>query len=124
MDMTGGIPGCRGKLVRTGEIMDPKLELRREVAIEIRQLAEEFERGDEAAFRRTRIVCWAVTAAVTVAVLLLLLAGADWRYLGAFWIAILGLTWVGYWASSRRQRQQTGLLRDLADRWMGGTPAA
>jgi Flp pilus assembly protein TadB len=104
--------------------MDPKIEARREVALEIQKLAEEFERSDEAAFRRTRIVCWVVVAAVTAIVLLLLVVGADWRYLGAFWIVIVGLTWAGYWISSRRQRQQTGILRDLANRWIGGTPAA
>ena len=104
--------------------MDPGMEARREVALEIQKLADEFDRSDEAAFRRTRIAGWAVTAVATVVVLLLLVVGADWRYLGAFWIVIVGLTWAGYWISSRRQRQQTGLLRDLANRWMDGTPAA
>lgn len=104
--------------------MDPKTEARREVALEIQKLAETFEMSDEAAFRRTRIACWVVVAIVTVVVLILLVVGADWRYLGAVWIVIVGLTWAGYWISSRRQRQQTSRLRDLASRWMGGTPPA
>jgi hypothetical protein len=101
--------------------MDSRREARREVALEIQKLAEEFERSDELAFRRSRMACWVVVAVVTVIVLFLLVIGADWRYLGAFWIVIVGLTWAGYWISARRQRQQTSLLRNLADRWMGGS---
>jgi hypothetical protein len=36
--------------------MDPIADARREVGLEIEQLAEGFERSDEAAFRRTRSV--------------------------------------------------------------------
>jgi hypothetical protein len=103
--------------------MDSRADARREVGLEIAQLAEEFERSDEAAFRRTRIAGWVATAAVTVIVLVLLLAGGDGRYLGAFWVALVGLTWAGYALSSRRQRQQTGRLRALATRWLDGDPS-
>jgi hypothetical protein len=65
-------------------------------------------------------VCWVVTAAVTAVVLVLLVAGGDWRYLGAFWVVIVGVCWLGYGLSSRRQRQQTARLRALATRWSGG----
>jgi hypothetical protein len=92
--------------------------------LEIQKLAEEFERSDEAAFRRTRIVCWVVVAVVTVILLVLLIGGGDWRYLMAFWVAMVGLTWAGYGLSSRRQRQQTGRLRALATRWLTGEPPA
>jgi Flp pilus assembly protein TadB len=104
--------------------MDPVAAARQEVALEIQKLAEEFERSDEAAFRRTRIVCWAVVAAVTVIVLILLIVGGDWRYLGFFWLVIVGLTWAGYALSSHRQRQQTGRLRSLATRWLVEEPPA
>jgi threonine/homoserine efflux transporter RhtA len=104
--------------------MDLRSEAHREVALDIRKLAEEFERSDELAFQRSRMVCWVVVAVLTVAVLFLLLVGADWRYLGAFWIVIVGLSWSAYWISARRQRQQTSLLRNLADRWMHDRPAA
>ena len=92
--------------------MDPLASARREVALEIQKLAEDFERSDDAALRRTRIVCWVVAAVVTVVVLILLLAGGD------------GLTWAGYALSSRRQRQQTGRLRALATRWLDAGPPA
>ena len=49
-----------------GDRMDPVAAARREVALDIQRLAEEFERSDEAAFYRTRLVCWAVTALVTI----------------------------------------------------------
>ncbi|UEM19806.1 hypothetical protein JL100_022370 [Skermanella mucosa] len=104
--------------------MDSRSEAHREVALEIQKLAEEFERSDELAFRRSRMVCWVVVAAATLIVLFLLVVGADWRYLGAFWIVVVGLTWGAYWVSARRQRQQTSLLRNLADRWMSGSPTA
>jgi hypothetical protein len=104
--------------------MDPLAGARREVALEIQKLAEDFERSDEAALRRTRIVCWVVVAAVTAIVLILLLAGGDGRYLGLSWAAVVGLTWAGYALSSRRQRQQTGRLRALATRWLSREPPA
>ena len=44
--------------------MDPVAAARREVALDIQRLAEEFERSDEAALYRTRLVCWVVTALV------------------------------------------------------------
>jgi len=104
--------------------MDLRSEAQREVALEIQKLAEEFERSDELAFRRSRMMCWVIVAALTAVVLFLLVVGADWRYLGAFWIVIVGLTWSAYWISARRQRQQTSLLRNLADRWMHDGPTA
>jgi hypothetical protein len=52
--------------------MDPIADARREVALEIQKLAEDFERDDEAAFRRTRIACWVVVAVVTIIILGLL----------------------------------------------------
>jgi threonine/homoserine efflux transporter RhtA len=102
--------------------MDPRPDARPEVASELRALADEFARSDEAAFRRSRILCWIVTAVVTLVILLLLISGADWRYLGAFWIVAVGVTWVGYGLSGRRQRQQTERLRALANRWLTGEP--
>jgi hypothetical protein len=104
--------------------MDPLAGARREVALEIQKLAEDFERSDEAALRRTRIVCWVVVAVVTAIVLILLLVGGDGRYLGLSWAAVVGLTWAGYALSSRRQRQQTGRLRALATRWLNAGPPA
>jgi Flp pilus assembly protein TadB len=102
--------------------MDPIADARREVALEIQKLAEDFERDDEAAFRRTRIACWVVVAVVTIIILGLLVLGGDARYLGVFWLIIVGLTWAGYALSSRRQRQQTGRLRALATRWLSADP--
>ncbi|HYD32261.1 MAG TPA: hypothetical protein VEB64_15570 [Azospirillaceae bacterium] len=102
--------------------MDPQAEARREVGLEIEQLAEEFEKSDEAAFLRTRVACWGVVAVVTVVIAVLLVGGGDWRYLVAIWVAIIGLTWAGYGLSSRRQRQQTARLRALAVRWLSGEP--
>ena len=90
--------------------------------MELQQLADEFERSDAAAFRRTRIVCWVIAAIVTAVILILLIGGADWRYLAAFWVVAVGLTWAGYGLSSRRQRQQTGRLRALATRWVTEEP--
>ena len=104
--------------------MDPRADARREAGLEIEKLAEEFERSDEAAFRRTRIVCWVVVAVVTAVMLVLLNSGGDWRYLAAFWAAVVGLTWAAYALSSRRQRQQTARLRALATRWLSGEPPA
>src|SRR3954447_10452302 len=76
--------------------MDAVAAARREVALDIQRLAEEFERSDAAAFRRTRLACWVVTGLVTVLALILLVMGGDRRYLGFFWVAIVGLTWAGY----------------------------
>jgi hypothetical protein len=104
--------------------MDPMDDARREAALEIQQLAEEFERDDEAAFRRARIVCWSVVAIITVLILGLLGLGGNVISLGILWLVIVGLTWAGYFQSSRRQRQQTGRLRALADRWRSAAPAA
>jgi undecaprenyl pyrophosphate phosphatase UppP len=98
--------------------MEPIADARRELALEIHKLAEDFERDDEAAFRRTRIACWIVVAIVTIMTLGLLVIGGDARYLGVFWLIIVGLIWAGYALSSRRQRQQTGRLRALATRWL------
>ena len=102
--------------------MDSVAEARRKAGLEIQTLAEDFERSDEAAFRRTRIACWVVVAVVTLVLLVLLVAGGDWRYLGAFWLFVVGFTWAGYWISSRRQREQTSRLRALAVRWLSDEP--
>jgi drug/metabolite transporter (DMT)-like permease len=61
-------------------------------------------------------------AVVTIIILGLLVIGGDARYLGVFWLIIVGLTWAGYALSSRRQRQQTGRLRALATRWLSADP--
>ena len=102
--------------------MEPIADARREAALEIQKLAEDFERDDDAAFRRIRIACWVVVAIVTIMILGLLVLGGDARYLGVFWLIIVGLTWTGYALSSRRQRQQTGRLRALASRWLSAEP--
>jgi threonine/homoserine efflux transporter RhtA len=102
--------------------MEPIADARREAALEIQKLAEDFERDDEAAFRRTRISCWIIVAIFTIIILGLLTLGGDARYLGVFWLIIVGLTWAGYALSRRRQRQQTGRLRALAARWLSAGP--
>jgi Flp pilus assembly protein TadB len=102
--------------------MDPIADARQEAALEIQKLAEDFEKEDEAAFRRTRIACWVAVAVVTIVILGLLVIGGDALYLGVFWLIIAGLTWAGYALSSRRQRQQTGRLRALATRWLSTGP--
>jgi Flp pilus assembly protein TadB len=104
--------------------MDPRADARREVALEIQKLAEDFERDDEAAFRRTRIACWSGVAIVTIIILGLLALGGDARYLGIFWLIIVGLIWAGYALSSHRQRQQTNRLRALANRWLSAGATA
>jgi len=101
--------------------MEPIADARREVALEIQKLAEEFEKDDEAAFRRTRIACWVGVAVVTLVILVVLTLGGDARYLAVFWLIIVGLIWAGYALSSRRQRQQTSRLKALAARWLGGS---
>jgi Flp pilus assembly protein TadB len=100
--------------------MEPTTDGRQEAALEIQKLAEDFEKEDEAALRRTR--SWVITAIVTLIILGLLALGADARYLGVFWLIIVGLMWAGYALSSRRQRQQTGRLRALAARWLSAGP--
>jgi Flp pilus assembly protein TadB len=102
--------------------MEPTTDGRQEAALEIQKLAEDFEKEDEAAFRRTRIACWVVAAIVTIMILGLLVLGGDARYLGVFWLIIVGLVWAGYALSSRRQRQQTSRLRALAARWLSEGP--
>jgi hypothetical protein len=102
--------------------MDPTADARREAALEIQKLAEDFEKEDEAAFRRTRITCWVVAAIVTIIILGMMVLGGDARYLGVFWLIIVGLIWAGYALSSRRQRQQTDRLRALATRWLSADP--
>ena len=102
--------------------MEPTADGRQEAALEIQKLAEDFEKEDEAAFRRTRIACWVVAAIVTLIVLGVIVLGGDARYLGIFWLIIVGLIWAGYALSSRRQRQQTGRLRALATRWLSTGP--
>ena len=102
--------------------MDPTTEARRSAAVELQALAQEFEQSDSAALRRTRILCWLATVVVTIVILIVLISGADWRYLGAFWVVIVGLVWIAYGLSSRRQREQTARLRALASRWLGEMP--
>ncbi|HYG91130.1 MAG TPA: hypothetical protein VD978_33305 [Azospirillum sp.] len=102
--------------------MDSMTNARREAGLELQKLVQEFEQSDQAAFRRSRILCWIVLAVVTVVVLVLLLAGGDWRYLAAFWAIIVSLTAAGYWLSTRRQREQTDRLRALAIRWLADKP--
>ena len=104
--------------------MDPLTAARREVALEVESLAREFEASDNAAFRRSRLICWIVTAAVTALALILLLFGGDGRYLTVFWLVVVGLVWAGHLLSSHRQRQQTARLRGLATRWLAATPPA
>jgi hypothetical protein len=58
--------------------MDPKSDARRQAASELQQLAQDFERSDEAALYRTRIVCWGMTGVAAIIILILLIAGADW----------------------------------------------
>jgi len=101
--------------------MNQGADPRRSAALELEKLVAEFERSDEAAFRRSRILSWIVTSAVTIILIVLLAAGADWRYLGAFWLAILALTWGAYGLSIRRQRQQLERLRALTTSWLVGT---
>jgi Flp pilus assembly protein TadB len=103
--------------------MEPTADARREVALEIQKLAEEFEKDDEAAFRRNRIACWVGVAVVTLVILVVVTLGGDARYLAVFWLIIVGLIWAGYALSSRRQRQQTSRLKALASRWLSGGPA-
>jgi hypothetical protein len=105
-----------------GEDMDPVIVARREIGLEIQQLSDEFEKSDQAAFSRMRIFCYGVTALVTIAALVLLIIGGDWRYLLAFWAILMGITWIWYWASVRRQRRQTERLKALAMRWRDGMP--
>jgi Flp pilus assembly protein TadB len=100
--------------------MDPRSDGRRQAASELQQLAQDFERSDEAALYRTRIVCCGVTAVAAIIILILLIAGAHWRYVAVVWVAIVGITWAGYWLSSRRQREQTERLKDLANHWLSG----
>lgn len=99
-------------------------DARREAALEIQKLAEEFEQDDESAFRRSRIASWITVVLVTILILGMLAIGGDWRFLGVLWIVIVGLSWAGYFLSSRRQRQQTGRLRELANRWLSTDPGA
>ena len=104
------------------DALNPAAEARRQAGLEIQALAEDFEQSDEAAFLRMRIIAWVVAGVVTLVLLVLLTAGADWRYLLGFWVVIVGFTGIGYAASVRRQRQQTARLRTLANRWLtGGT---
>jgi predicted cobalt transporter CbtA len=101
-----------------GKHMDPLTAARREVALEVESLAQEFEASDNAAFQRSRMIAWIVTAAATAVALILLMFGADGRYLTAFWLIFVGLVWAGHFLSTRRQRQQTAKLRALANRWL------
>ncbi|OYD83139.1 hypothetical protein [Azospirillum brasilense] len=104
------------------DALNPAAEARRQAGLEIQALAEDFEQSDEAAFLRMRIIGGVAAGVVTLVLLVLLTAGADWRYLFGFWVVIVGFTWIGYAVSVYRQRQQTARLRALATRWLtGGT---
>jgi hypothetical protein len=105
-----------------GNRMDPLTTARREVALEVEKLAEEFEASDNASFYRSRMIAWIVTAAVTALALILLVIGADGRYLAGFWVILVGLVWAGHFLSTRRQQQQTAKLRALATRWLANPP--
>jgi fatty acid desaturase len=98
--------------------MESAAEARRAVALEVAKLAQDFEKSDEAAFRRIRIACWGIAVAVTVVTLGILTLGGDWRYLSCFWTMIVGLTWLGYVLTTGRQRKQTERLKALAGRWL------
>lgn len=100
--------------------MDPVTTARREVAMDIDRLADEFETSDESAFRATRIAIWVILVVVAAIVLVLLVAGSDWRYAIGAWAAAAAILWGGYAFSSGRQRRQTRKLRDLAAKWMEG----
>jgi len=102
--------------------MDAMTDARRQAGLEIQALAQEFETSDEAAFRRTRILCWVVLGIAALIEMLLLIGGGDWRYLLASWAVIAALTWGAYAVSSSRQRRQTARLRELAMRWVGEPP--
>ena len=99
--------------------MDAVTSARREAGLELRTLVEEFERSDAAAFRRGRLLCWAVTAIATLLLLLLWMMGGELANLLPFWAILLGLVWAGHLLSGRRQRDQTRRLRELAARWVG-----
>jgi hypothetical protein len=75
-----------------GEGMEPIADARQEAGLEIQKLAEDFEKEDEAAFRRTRIACWVIASVVTIIILGMIPLGGDARYLGIFWLIIVGLT--------------------------------
>jgi hypothetical protein len=100
--------------------MDATTAARREAGAEIARLAEAFEASDTRAFRLARVLCWAITALAAGVVVFLLLLNADWRYLAASWVVVVGLTWGAYALSRRRQRAQTEALRALAERWLAG----
>ncbi|HYH39410.1 MAG TPA: hypothetical protein VD860_14400 [Azospirillum sp.] len=102
--------------------MDAMTDARRQAGLELQALAQEFEASDEAAFRRTRILCWVVLAIAALIEMLLLIGGGDWRYLLGAWLVIAAVTWGAYAVSTGRQRRQTARLRELALRWLGVDP--
>ena len=102
--------------------MDTMTDARREAGLELQALAREFEASDEAAFRRTRILCWVVLGIAALIEALLLISGGDWRYLLGSWLLVAAVTWGAYALSTGRQRRQTARLRDLALRWVGVDP--
>ncbi len=104
--------------------MDPVMAARREVALDIERLADEFEVSDDTAFKTSRVVIWIILGIVSLIIILLLFAGSDWRYVLATWAAAAAVLWGGYWLSARRQRRQTRRLRELAAKWMEATPSA
>lgn len=103
--------------------MDPVIAARREVALDIERLADDFEVSDETAFKTSRIIIWIILGLVALVVLVLLFAGSDWRYALGTLAAAAAVLWGGYWLSARRQRRQTRRLRELAAKWMDLSPA-
>jgi hypothetical protein len=104
--------------------MDPVMAARREVALDIENLADSFAVSDERALKASRIGIWVILGIVSLVIVLLLFAGSDWRYVMATWASSATVLWGGYGLSARRQRQQTRRLRELATKWMEGNPAA
>lgn len=97
---------------------------RRDAALELQQLAIEFEAADLAAFRRIRVLCWLILAIATAVVIVFLIAGGDWRYMLGFWLIVQLLTWGSYLLSARRQKQQTDQLKQLSAKWMADQPSS
>ena len=91
---------------------------RREAGFELQQLALEFEAADQAAFRTNRVLCFLVLGISTAIIIVLLIAGSDWRYMLGIWVVVQILTWGSHLLSSRRQTRQTDQLKQLSAKWM------
>lgn len=97
--------------------MDPVTLARQQAGRELQTLAEDFASSDEAAFMRTRIAYIVISVVVTLFLLVLTIAGGNWRQLGLFWLVLLAVMWGAFWLSQRRQRAQTHRLMELAESW-------